>query len=142
MSLLEQRYAGVPAARPVPKAARAAAVGDRVRVWRDELAHPSKGTWPDFRGRTGTIVEINVDHRRPRLTEYGVIFSATRKRPNRPVCAASGQAIVTWFKVHEIRVICSGGAAPTGHADGFSGRAVIGRSTPERCAHGALERAS
>jgi len=113
-----------------------------VRIERDETRYPSKGTWPEFRGRTGTVIEINVDRKRPRLTEYGVIFSATRKRPNRPVCAASGEAITTWFKVHELRVICRGGAASVGHADGFSGQAAIKGLTPERCTRGALERAS
>jgi ribosomal protein L21E len=40
-------------------------IGDRVRIERDETRYPSKGTWPRFRGKTGTVVEIN-------LGEYGV----------------------------------------------------------------------
>lgn len=48
-------------------------VGDRVRIERDETRHPSRGTWPWFRGKTGTVVEINRDRKRPHLTEYGVV---------------------------------------------------------------------
>lgn len=29
-------------------------IGDRVRIERNETRYPSKGTWPQFRGRTGT----------------------------------------------------------------------------------------
>jgi ribosomal protein L21E len=43
-------------------------LGDRVRIERDEIRYPSKGTWPQFRGRTGTVVEVNAD-------EYGVVFA-------------------------------------------------------------------
>ena len=53
--------------------------GSRVRVRRDEHLYPSKGTWPHFRGRTGTIVNINRDAERPELTEYGVCFGNTRQ---------------------------------------------------------------
>jgi ribosomal protein L21E len=35
-------------------------VGDRVKIQRDETRYPSKGTWPQFRGKTGTVVEINA----------------------------------------------------------------------------------
>ncbi len=41
-------------------------------IERDEKIYPSKGTWPQFRGRTGTVVQINKDPKRPHLTEYGV----------------------------------------------------------------------
>jgi hypothetical protein len=73
-------------------------VGDRVRIERDETRHPSRGTWAQFRGRTGTIIEINTDTKRPHLTEYGVVFGATRRRPDGSL---TGHA-VTWFKSEEM----------------------------------------
>lgn len=69
-------------------------VGDRVRIERDETLYPSKGTWPQFRGKTGTIVEINEDRKRPHLTEYGIVFDNSR----------GNSYSVTWFKAHEITV--------------------------------------
>ena len=54
-------------------------VGDRVRIERDETLYPSKGAWPQFLGRTGTIIEVNVDRKRPRLTEFGVSFGKVTK---------------------------------------------------------------
>jgi hypothetical protein len=51
----------------------APAVGDRVRIERDETKYPSKGTWPYYRGKTGTVVEIN-------LGEYGVVFTKVTPR--------------------------------------------------------------
>ncbi len=56
-------------------------VGDRVRIARDEDRFPSKGTWPPFRGKTGTVVEINEDRQRPHLTEYGVSFGKVTEAP-------------------------------------------------------------
>lgn len=83
-------------------------VGTRVRIERDETSYPSKGTWPQFRGRTGTVVEINEDRKRPHLTEYGVIFGKAKERPNRPgTFAWSGDESQTWFKAHEISVLAS-----------------------------------
>lgn len=75
-------------------------VGERVRIERDETRYPLRGTWPQFRGRAGTVVAINADRERPHLTEYGVVFGATRRRPNGSL-AGSG-TVTTWFKVHEI----------------------------------------
>jgi hypothetical protein len=74
------------------------AVGDRVRIERDETRYPSRGTWPQFRGRTGTVIEVNEDRKRPHLTEYGVVFGATRKRPDGSL---HGDDVTTWFKAHE-----------------------------------------
>jgi len=49
-----------------------------------EQLDPSTGTWPRFRGRVGTVVEINEDRKRPHLTEYGVSFGkVTRSKGNR-----------------------------------------------------------
>jgi len=78
-------------------------VGDRVRVERDETRWPSRGTWPQFRGRVGTIVEINPD-KRPELTEYGVSWSAVRRRPNGSL---HGDDSATWFKAHELTALAS-----------------------------------
>jgi hypothetical protein len=68
--------------------------GDRVRIERDETRYPSKGTWPQFRGRVGTIVEINLD-------EYGVVFGKVTPRTDGRGKFSHGD-IVTWFKRHEI----------------------------------------
>ena len=48
-------------------------IGDRVVIERDETRYRSKGTWPQFRGRTGTVVQIN-------LGEYGVAFGKVTPR--------------------------------------------------------------
>jgi hypothetical protein len=79
-------------------------VGDRVRIERDETCYPSKGTWPAFRGKIGTLVEVNEDKKRPRLTEYRVAFGAVRRRPDGSL---HGDDIVTWFKSHEISALAA-----------------------------------
>lgn len=87
------------------------AVGSRVRIERDETRHPSKGTWPRFRGKTGTVVEVSEDRKRPHLTEYAVIFGRVKPRADgRGAFAWSGNESVTWFKAHELFSM-SGGAA-------------------------------
>jgi hypothetical protein len=83
---------------------RTFSVGDRVRIERDESRYPSRGTWPQFRGRTGTVVEINVDRKRPQLTEYGVAFGKTRTRPDGSL---HGDDATTWFKAHELSALGS-----------------------------------
>jgi len=92
-------------------------VGTRVRIERDETCYPAKGTWPQFRGHTGTVVEINVDHKRPNLTEYGVVFGPVRRRPN----GSLHGDIVTWFKFYEITALGSqchaGGPSGSGSAN-------------------------
>jgi hypothetical protein len=71
------------------------AVGDAVRIERDETRHPLKGTWPRFRGRAGTVVEFN-------LGEYGVAFGkVTPRRDGRGAFSHGGG--VTWLGPHEIR---------------------------------------
>jgi hypothetical protein len=72
-------------------------VGDRVRVERDETRYPSKGTWPRFRGKTGTVVEVNNGPGGP--TEYGVVFRTAPAGPWRKWWSG-GEA--TWFKLHEL----------------------------------------
>jgi hypothetical protein len=71
-------------------------VGDKVRIERDETRYPPKGTWPQFRGKTGTIVEINGD-------EYGVCFGKVAKAPKSHRRALNWNAAdVAWFKAYEI----------------------------------------
>ena len=70
-------------------------VGDRVRIERDESKYPPRGTWGQFRGKTGTIVEIN-------LGEYGVVFGKVREpRPNGSIAMADA----VWFQPHEVRAL-------------------------------------
>lgn len=83
-------------------------VGDRVRVERDETRYPSKGTWPQFRGRTGTVVEINEDRKHPHLTEYGVSFGKFTKAPTSHRREFNWSAAdVVWFKLYEIAPLAS-----------------------------------
>jgi len=95
------------------------AVGTQVRIERDETRYPSKGTWPSFRGKTGTIVEIN-------LGEYGVAFGKVTPRKSRPSSFDWKSDDVAWFQPHEVTRVaraqqpCS--AAVT---------AVPGMATPE-----------
>lgn len=99
------------------------AVGDRVRVQRDEARHPSRGTWIRYRGKTGTVVEVNRDRRRPHLTEYGVVFGTVR-RPDRHGSIATGGS--TWFKAYELTPLMAGAA---------SERLQSATSTPSRMGH-------
>ncbi|MGV0738207.1 hypothetical protein ABQF35_14395 [Mycobacterium syngnathidarum] len=62
--------------------------GTKVGIQRDETQHPSRGTWPQFRGRTGTINDINAAG--GGATEYGIGFGKSRS------CDA-------WFKAHELQ---------------------------------------
>lgn len=64
-------------------------VGANVRIERDETIHPSRGSWPQFRGRTGTIIEINRAGKG--ATEYGVGFGKQQRAE-------------AWFKAHELTV--------------------------------------
>jgi|GEM_PF-2934389 len=129
MSLLESR--------PAPKVARAITVGDRVRIERDERRHPSKGTWPQFRGRRGTVVEINVDHRRPHLTEYGIVFGpVTPRTDGRARFRWSGTEPITWFRPYEVRPVMRGGAAelPANRVSAVGRRTAPSRRVQERAA--------
>ncbi len=83
------------------------AVGDRVKIERDESRYPSRGTWPRFRGRKGTVVQINGD-------EFGVIFGKVWERADRPgVPRWDGDDVVTWFKAYELTK--TRGAGSTGN---------------------------
>lgn len=69
--------------------------GDRVRIERDETRWPSKGTWPRYRGRVGTVVEIN-------LGEYGVTFGKATPRTDGRGTFSYKSNDVAWFQRHEI----------------------------------------
>jgi hypothetical protein len=112
-------------ARAIPQLVHPLTVGVRVRVERDETRYPSKGTWPEFRGRTGTVVEINVDQKRPRRTEYGVVFGKVQHRTDgRGAFSWSGNERITWFGAHEI----TSREVPQRHAGASRGRALVGVS--------------
>ena len=81
-------------------ATAAVAVGTRVRIEREETRHPSRGTWPQFRGRTGTVVQVNGDRKLPHLTEYAVTFGKPRK-PNQHGTIPVGSDSY-WFRSHEL----------------------------------------
>ena len=99
-------------------------VGHPVRIERDETRYPSKGTWPQFRGRAGTVVEVNEDRKRPHLTEHGVVFGKVWPRADRPGVYRWSEP-VTWFKAHEMR-----GLATERHA-GARSPAARSKDAPE-----------
>lgn len=72
-------------------------VGDHVRIERDEKRYPSKGSWPFYRGKAGTVVEVNDGPGGP--VEYGVVF---RKPPAGPWRKWWNSASVAWFKGYEL----------------------------------------
>lgn len=83
-------------------------IGDRVRIERDETRYPSRGTWPQFRGKVGTVVELNRD-------EYGVCFGKVTPAPPSHRRALNWDAAdVAWFRRHELTHIRSG--LQDGHA--------------------------
>jgi hypothetical protein len=95
--------------------------GDRVVIERDERKYPSRGTWPQFRGRTGTVVQTN-------LGEYGVVFGKVAPRTDGRG-AFRFEGTVTWFQPHELRPC---GKAPESNSDGAGGIGKVGGATPQR----------
>lgn len=65
-------------------------LGAKVRIERDETKHPSRGTWPWYRGKTGTVVGIN--RAGTGATEYGVGFGKAKWAD-------------AWFKGYELAVM-------------------------------------
>jgi hypothetical protein len=103
-------------------------VADRVRIERDESRYPCKWTWPQFRCRVGTVVEVNRDRKRPHLTDWGVSFpNVTRRTDGR----GANTGVVTKFKAHEIVRV-----APESHAAGVDGIAggCLPDTAPQRAA--------
>lgn len=76
-----------PTAHTAPLAHTPIRVGTRVLIARDETRHPSKGSWPQFRGKTGTVIEIN--RAGGGATEYGIGFGKTVRTD-------------VWFLAHEL----------------------------------------
>lgn len=62
-------------------------IGTRVIVERDETKYPSRGSWPRFRGKRGTVTGTS-------LGEIGVSFSG-------------GKEAEAWFQRYELRAINS-----------------------------------
>ncbi|RUP30706.1 MAG: hypothetical protein EKK51_16420 [Mycolicibacterium sp.] len=88
-------------------------VGDRVRIERDENLYPSRGTWPEFRGKRGTIVELNHG-------EYGVCFGKVTPAPPSHRRAFNWDAKnVVWFQPYEL-VPISAGRASGSQADDYA----------------------
>ncbi|MQA14218.1 MAG: hypothetical protein GEV09_08610 [Pseudonocardiaceae bacterium] len=79
-------------------------VGGRVRIERDEQLYPSKGSWPRYRGRTGTVVELNPTPTRTAPPEIGVSFNATPRTD-------------AWFQPHELAQM--GALAAESDSDGL-----------------------
>jgi hypothetical protein len=79
-------------------------VGDVVRIERDETRFPSRGSWPQFRGRTGTVVEVNRDRNNALRTEFGVVFGSVTQRRDRPGAPVYANDSVVWFMAHELTV--------------------------------------
>jgi hypothetical protein len=76
-------------------------VGDRVRIGRDETRWPSQGSWPRYRGKVGTIVQIN-----PRAGEYGVVLGTERRASAlTPSGRPQGHHGVSWFLPHELAAL-------------------------------------
>jgi hypothetical protein len=95
-------------------------IGDRVKIERDETRYPSKGTWPRFRGKAGTVVEVN-------LGEYGVCFGKVTPRKSRPGSSDWDSADVAWFQPHELKVLARGLQRPSATAT-----AIPDVTVPER----------
>jgi hypothetical protein len=81
-------------------------VGDHLRIERDETRYPSKGTWPSFRGTTGTIVEFN-------LGEVGVCFTKVTPRTDGRGNFRYDTKSVAWFQPYEVAPAYAGRAPQT-----------------------------
>lgn len=71
-------------------------IGQKVEVQRDERRYPSRGTWPAYRGKIGTVVIAD------NLGEVGIVFGATRRRPDGSL---HGDDSPSWFAAHELAVV-------------------------------------
>ena len=66
------------------------AIGDQVCIERDQTRYSSKGTWPQFRGKTGTVIMVNRG-------EFGVAFGTISYRADGSLKSGN----VAWFKANE-----------------------------------------
>lgn len=86
--------------------------GDRVRIERDETRFPAKGTWREYRGKIGTVVEVNRSCPTTSEPEIGVAFGATPRTE-------------AWFLPHAVKRISTTRAesdadASNGHPAGVT----------------------
>jgi hypothetical protein len=65
-------------------------VGDVVKVQRDEIRYPPRGTWPRFKGRVGIVVTAD------NYGEVGVSFKAGAEKWRQRMHADA------WFGPHEL----------------------------------------
>jgi len=77
-------------------------IGDRVRVERDEKEYPARGTWADYRGKTGTVVIAS------QFGEVGVAFKAVKMDPTAPGGMVRQGSDTTFFLPHELVLIPPG----------------------------------
>jgi hypothetical protein len=105
-------------------------IGDRVKIERDETHYPSKGTWVQFRGKTGTVVEVN-------LGEYGVCFGKVTPRKSRPGSSDWDSADVAWFQPYELKVLARGLQRGSAAATTVSGVAVREKALAHKGKHDA-----
>jgi hypothetical protein len=74
-------------------------IGSTVLIERDEKRYPSRGSWPRYSDRLGTVVTINnLD------AEYGVAFGNIRTRPDGSIHGNE----VSWFRLHELTRVQEG----------------------------------
>lgn len=71
------------------------APGSLVRIERDEARYPSRGTWPQLRGKAGTVVEHN-------LGEVGVSFGSVKPRTDGRGRFRWNSEDVYWFQPYEV----------------------------------------
>jgi len=81
-------------------------VGAIVRIERDQTRWPSKGSWSKYRGRSATIVSVNVETldagpgTKPRNVPFHVEYGIAWK-PGADLAATATDA---WFLPHEVAV--------------------------------------
>lgn len=74
-------------------------IGTRITVTRDETRWPSRGSWPRWRGRTGTVV--SGTSLEGSACEYGVVFGAVAQHPDGKPHACGSDSPV-YFLRHEL----------------------------------------
>jgi hypothetical protein len=64
-------------------------IGTKVRVERDEVKYPPKGTWRNYRGKTGTVTGTSHG-------EVGVVFCTDKS-------FTTDMRADAWFQRYELR---------------------------------------
>jgi hypothetical protein len=80
-------------------------VGDAVRVQRDEIKYPPRGTWTRHRGKPGFVVMVNASTEVD-PPEYGIVLTTTRPQWRKDE-GHSNELLydsdsVLWFAGHEL----------------------------------------